>query len=105
MPTEYDRDKVVECMFDSTTSLVISELEDNAKSCAYLANAASITEQDVLKRLSYLIECEFISKHTDESTGKITLEANSKKLSEIVEDSSNFDATVDGLAKMDSYLN
>jgi hypothetical protein len=50
-----------------------------------------------------LIEHEFISKNTD--TGKCLLSANSDKLGSIIENSDNFDAAIDGLEKMDSYLN
>ncbi len=105
MSAEYDRDKVVECMFDPTTSLLIAELEDGGKLCSHLANTASISESDVIDRLSYLIEHDFIRKSIDESSKTITLEANSEKLSEIIENSGNFDAAVSGLEKMDSYLN
>lgn len=104
MPAEpYDRDKVVECMFDSTTSLIIAELEGGGKSCAHLADTAFVSEDDVLERLSYLIECGFITKRTDSDA--TILEADFEKLTKIVEDGDNFGAAVDGLAKMDSYLN
>lgn len=104
MPADYDRDRVVECMFDPTTSLILAELEDGARTCSHLAGVASIPEPEVTERLRYLIECGFIKSGTDED-GNATLEADPERLSEIVEDSDNFGAAVDGLAKMDSYLN
>lgn len=100
MSSEYDREKVVECMFDPVTSLILAELEDGGKKCSYLAERASTSGQDVLERLSYLMEYEFI--HTDGNDGDVTVTANLEKLSRIVEDN---DAAIDGLAKMDSYLN
>ena len=104
MPAEsYDRDKVVECMFDNTTSLIIAELEGGGKSCTHLADVASVSEDDVLERLSYLIEWGFVIKRTDSNA--TVLEADFEKLTEIIEDGDNFGAAVDGLAKMDSYLN
>lgn len=105
MAATYDRDRVVECMFDPITSLLIAELEDGKKPCSHLANTASISEDDVIDRFSYLIEHGFIIKSVDESSKITTLEANSEKLTEIVEDGDNFDAAVSGLEKMDSYLN
>ena len=49
------------------------------------------------------IKIQFISKHSND--GKCLLSANSDKLTSIVENSDNFDATISGLEKMDSYLN
>ena len=103
MDETFDREKVVDCMFDPVTSLILAELEDGEKECSFLAQQASISESDVLERLSYLIEHEFISKNTDD--GKCLLLANSDKLTTIVENSDNFDDAIDSLEKMDSYLN
>jgi DNA-binding IclR family transcriptional regulator len=99
----FDREKVVDCMFDSVTSSILAELEDGEKECSFLAQQASISESEVLKRLSYLIEHEFISKNPDD--GKCLLAANSDKLNTIIEDGDNFDAAINSLEKMDSYLN
>ena len=99
----FDREKIVDCMFDPVTSLILAELEDGEKECSFLAQQASISESDVLERLSYLIEHEFISKNSDD--GKCLLVANSEKLTTIVENSDNFDDAIDSLEKMDSYLN
>ncbi len=103
MNETFDREKVVDCMFDPVTSSILAELEDGEKECSFLAQQASISESEVLERLSYLIEYEFISKNSDD--GKYLLTANSDKLNTIVENSDNFDATINSLEKMDSYLN
>ena len=103
MGETFDREKVVDCMFDPVTSLILAELEDGEKECSFLAQQASISESDVLERLSYLIEHEFISKNS--ADGKCVLVANSDKLTTIVENSENFDDTINSLEKMDSYLN
>ena len=102
MTETFDREKVVDCMFDPVTSSILAELEDGEKTCSFLAEQASIPESEVLERLSYLIEHEFIIKNTD---GETTLSANSEKLTSIVESSENFDQTISSLEKMDSYLN
>ncbi len=99
----FDREKVVDCMFDPVTSLILAELEDGEKECSFLAQQSSISESEVLERLSYLIDHEFISKNSDDK--KCLLAANSDKLSTIVENSENFDATINSLEKMDSFLN
>ncbi|KFM18917.1 hypothetical protein AAA799P11_00858 [Marine Group I thaumarchaeote SCGC AAA799-P11] len=102
MADNFDREKVVDCMFDPITSSILAELEDGEKTCSFLAEQASISESEVLERLSYLLEHKFIIKNTDDQT---TLSANSEKLSSVVESSENFDQTISGLEKMDSYLN
>ena len=103
MNETFDREKIVDCMFDPITSSILAELEDGEKECSFLSQQSSIAESDVLERLSYLIEHGFISKNTDD--GKCFLAANSDKLSSIIENGDNFDATINGLEKMDSYLN
>ncbi len=103
MDETFDLDKVVDCMFDSVTSLILAELEDGEKECSFLAKQASISESEVLERLSYLIDYEFISKNCDDE--KCLLAANFDKLNTIVENSENFDAAINSLEKMDTYLN
>lgn len=103
MTKDFDREKVVECMFDPVTSSLLAELEDGPKTSSFLAEQSSIPENEVLERLSYLVEHEFIQK-TIESSNSV-FNANIEKLNQIVENNENFDAAIDGLEKMDSYLN
>ena len=103
MDETFDREKIVDCMFDPITSSILAELEDSEKECSFLAQQSSISELDVLERLSYLIEHGFISKNSND--GKCLLSANSDKLTSIVENSDNFDKAISELEKMDSYLN
>lgn len=103
MDDNFDREKIVDCMFDPTTSMILAELEDGKKECSFLAQQASLSESDVLQRLSYLIQHGFIFKTSDDT--RCFLAANSDKLESVVADSSSFDATISGLEKMDSYLN
>ena len=103
MDEPIDREKVVNCMFDPVTSSLLAELEDGEKECRVLAENASVPESEVLDRLSYLIAHGFINKRSDGS--RHFLSADAEKLTSIVEDGGNFDAAVEGLEKMDSYLN
>jgi len=103
MNDSFDREKIVECMFDPITSSILAELEDGEKECSFLAEQSSISESEVIERLSYLIDHEFILKNFND--GKCIITANSEKLASIIENSDNFDAAIDGLEKMDSYLN
>jgi len=103
MDNVFDREKVVDCMFDPITSTILAELEDGEKDCLFLAEKSAISESEVLERLSYLIEHGFIYKNSD--NGKPTFSANTEKLTQIIENSDTFNATINGLEKLDSYLN
>ena len=103
MDDTFDREKIVDCMFDPITSSILAELEDGEKECSFLADKSSISENEVFERLSYLIEHGFIIKNS--VNGKFVFSANTEKLTQIVENSDTFNATIEGLEKMDSYLN
>jgi len=103
MDDTFDREKIVDCMFNPITSSILAELEDGEKECSFLAEKSSISESEVFERLSYLVEHGFIFKNTDNE--KSTFSANTEKLTQIVENSDTFNATIEGLEKMDSYLN
>ena len=103
MDDTFDREKVVDCMFDPITSSILAELEDGEKECSFLAKKSSISESEVFERLSYLLDHGFIFKNSN--NGKSIFSANTKKLTQIIENSDTFNATIEGLEKMDSYLN
>lgn len=103
MNDSYDRDKVVDCMFDPITSSIIAELEDGEKNSQYLAEKAYISENDVRERLSYLIGHNFILEK--QNGEQLIYSADVDKLSLVVEDGENFNAAIEGLEKMDSFLN
>ena len=90
-------------MFDPVTSSILAELEDGEKQCSFLAEQSSISETEVIERLSYLIEQKFISKKIDNNA--CILAADFEKLNGIVENNENFDSAISSLEKMDSYLN
>ena len=103
MELPYDREKVLDCMFDPITSLILAELEDGEKNSFYLSQKSSISESEVRERLSYLIHHGFIQEKVVDDQ-KI-FSANETKLGEIVENNENFGAAIEGLEKMDSFLN
>ena len=103
MGNSYDREKVVECMFDPITSTIIAELEDGEKNSLYLAEKTSISESDVHERLSYLVAHGFIIENRIDE--QLIFSADVDKLSQVVEYDENFGAAIEGLEKMDSFLN
>lgn len=98
-----DRQRAVDILFDTDNSEIISELEDGKKELSHLASKSTVPADEILSKLSYLIETGIIIKSVDGDS--IYLAADHDRLSEIVESDGNFDAAIDGLAKMDSYLN
>jgi hypothetical protein len=103
MSESFDREKVIDCMFDPITSEILAELENGKKECSVLSQQFSMSEFDLLKRLTYLIEHEFLFKINNDQ--KYFLSANTEKLGSLLEDSDAFDGAINGLEKMDSYLN
>lgn len=99
----FDKEKLVEIMFDPVTSQILSELEHGEKESSHLASVSLLTEDEIHEQLKYLIEHDFIKTKT--IGGKVLYEADGEKLSQIIENDENFSSTIDGLTKLDSYLN
>jgi len=81
----------------------LAELENGGKELQYLIEKLKILEDEIYERLSYLIEYDFVKE--EKINNKIIFTADAEKLSKLVEQDKNFDDVVNGLAKMDSYLN
>lgn len=103
MSEKYDKEKLVEIMFDPITSQILAELEHGEKDSSHLAAISSISEKEVHDRLEYLIRHDFVKEK--QLSGKLYYEADGEKLTKIIENDENFSSTIDGLTKMDSYLN
>ena len=103
MVESFDREKIIDCMFDPITSEILAELEDGEKECSILAQQFTLSESELLGRLDYLIECEFLTKTIEND--QCSISANTEKLGSLLEDSDAFDGAINGLEKMDSYLN
>ena len=103
MSEPFDREKVIDSMVAPITSEILAELENGKKECSVLSQQFSMSESDLLKRLDYLIECEFIIKTVEND--QCSISANTEKLGSLLEDSDAFDGAINGLEKMDSYLN
>jgi len=103
MAESFDRERIIDCMFDPITSEILAELEDGEKECSILAQQFTLSESELLERLDYLIECEFLIKTIEND--QCSISANTEKLGSLLEDSDAFDGAINGLEKMDSYLN
>jgi hypothetical protein len=96
---EFNREKIVECIFNPDVSAILAELENGGKESSYLAQKAQVTEDEIRNRLAYLIECGLVK--TESSVYSVDTE----KLAKIMEGDENYENVMDGLAKLDSYLN
>jgi len=103
MTESFDREKIIDCMFDPITSEILAELEDGEKECSILAQQFTLSESELLERLDYLIKCEFLTKTIEND--QCSISANTEKLGSLLENSDAFDGAINGLEKMDSYLN
>ena len=103
MNSAFDKEKVLNCMFDPDTSEILAELENEGKELSYLADTLKKTKAEIREKLSYLIEHSFVSEEKNDD--KIILSVDADKLAKLVEEDRNFEHVEDGLAKMDSYLN
>ena len=103
MSESFDREKVIDSMFDPITSEILAELEDGKKECSVLSRQFSMSESELLERLGYLIESKFLIKTLEND--QCSISANTEKLGSLLEDSDAFDGAINGLEKMDSYLN
>lgn len=103
MSESFDKDKLVDCMFDPITGLIMAELESGEKEDTYLAEKSNIAPGDVRTRLEYLIMHDFIYERIFDD--RHFFSANHKKLASFIENNNAFDGAIDGLTKIDSYLN
>jgi len=103
MSESFDKNKIIDCMFDPITGEILSQLENEGKESSELAKVAEISESDLQNKLAYLIEFEFVTIKIEDN--KTIYYADSDKLAKIIENNENFDAAIDDLTKMNSYLN
>jgi len=103
LDSKYDKEKVIDCMFDPDTSEILAELENGGKELSYLMDTLKKSENEIRDKLSYLLEYSFVNEEKNDN--KIIFSADAEKLAKLVEEDRNFTDVEDGLAKMDSYLN
>ena len=96
---DYDPDMLRECMFSDTMAPVLAELEGGPRDIAYLAEKSGMDPADIREGLSYMVEHGFVK------VSGSAYEADKARLAAAMEDDGHFDGVVDGITKMDSYLN
>lgn len=94
---------MIETLVDPDISVILSELEDGDKESSYLTEKLQLTDVQIRERLSYVIQHGFVKIMQNEN--KTVFTADKEKLNKIMESDENFSGVVDGLTKMDSFLN
>ena len=97
--TEFDKEKIVECIFNPDISVVLAELENGGKESQYLAEKVGVSEDEIKNRLAYLIDCSLVKVES------LVYSVDTEKLAKIMEGDENYENVMDGLTKLDSYLN
>jgi len=99
----YDKEKLIETLIDPDISIILSELEDGDKESSYLTEKLHLTDSQIKERLAYVIQHGFVK--IAQNGNKTVFTADKEKLNKIMESDENFSGVVDGLTKMDSFLN
>lgn len=97
--TEYDKGKIIEHIFDPNVSAILAELESGGRELSYLAEKVGVPDDEIKNRLAYLVDCGLVK------TESTVYSVDTEKLAKIMESDDNYENVVDGLAKLDSYLN
>ena len=99
----YNRQKMLETLVDPEVSSILLELENGSKESSYLTEKLQISDNEIQKKLSYVIQYGFVKIKKDEN--KTTFTPDKEKLNKIMESDENFSGVVDGLTELDSFLN
>ena len=100
-----DHVAVIERLFDPDVSVLLAELEGGPRLLAELAAKSGTTPAEVESRLSYLAEHGYVARRADPGTGEVSYEADAPRLASAMESDENYQSAVDGLTKLDGFLN
>lgn len=104
-PPQGDRDAILSYLFDPDVSGLLAELEGGPLPLADLAERVGIAPCEADSRLSYLAGRGYVARRIDPSTGAVSYEADAPRLAAAMERDENYQAAVDGLTKLDGFLN
>ena len=94
---------MLEILVDPEISAILVHLEDGSKESSYLTEKLQMTDGEIQKKLSYVIQHGFVT--IDRNGDKIVFTVDKEKLNKIMESDENFSGVVDGLTELDSFLN
>ena len=94
---------MLETLVDPDVSSILLELENGSKESSYLTEKLKLNDNEIQKKLSYVIQHSFVKIKKDGNM--ITFTVDKEKLNKIMESDENFSGVVDGLTELDSFLN
>lgn len=102
-----DRDAVIASLFDPDVSVLLAELEAGPLALSELAAKSGVSPGAVESRLSRLVGLGYVARRDDPAAGSggAVYEADATKLAAVMERDENYESAVDGLAKLDGFLN
>jgi uncharacterized protein with PIN domain len=103
MKGNFDKKKMLEILMNPDVSMIIAELEDEEKDATYLSEKLQISGDEIMERLSYVVEHGFVIVTKNKT--RTTFSVDKNKLNEIMETDENFSGVVDGLTELDQFLN
>lgn len=103
MAEDFDRQKMLDILVDPDVSAILLELENGSKDSLYLSKKLMMSNTEIQEKLSYVIEHGFVVISQNDRITIFTV--NKEKLDKIMESDENFSGVVDGLTKLDSFLN
>ena len=103
MSENYDKQKMLETLTDPEVSAILLELEDKSKELSFLTDKLQMTENEIYEKLSYVIQYGFV--HIQKNENSVIFVVDQENLNKIMESDENFSGVVDGLTKLDSFLN
>lgn len=101
------RDAVIASLFDPDVSILLAELEAGPLALSELAARSGVSPGAVESRLSRLVGLGYVARRDDPAAGSggAVYEADAARLAAVMESDENYESAVDGLAKLDGFLN
>lgn len=101
-----ERDAVIGSLFDPDVSALLAELESGPLPLADLADRAGVSQGEADSRLSRLVGLGYVARRADPAAGGgAVYEADAERLAAVMESDENYESAVDGLTKLDGFLN
>ena len=94
---------IIDYLLDPEISQILIELENTKQELSYLAKKLNIKTNELEKKLEPLLKNEIVI--SQKQNDKIIYEIHHDKLSKIIEHDENFNPIINGLTRIDSYLN
>jgi hypothetical protein len=102
MSENYDKQKMLETLVDPDVSTILAELEHEDKKLSFLIDKLQMTEAEIREKLSYVIQHGFVKIQNGDDA---IFSVDKERLDKIMQSDENFSGVVDGLTKLDSFLN